>query len=125
MLALPEVLHVFDDIRLGTRIPTCPLLVVQSTNDQIIDAEEVDIQVAKYVDGGAEVLYLRDRFSEHISLMILGLPAMLDWLERRFDGEHAPVGTNPDTSIALTAHSIPAFLRLVGAAAETVVGRAG
>nr|WP_281363785.1 lipase family protein [Nocardioides daedukensis] len=129
MLALPEVLHVFDDLRLGVRIPTCPLLVVQSTNDQIIDVDDVDIQVEKYVDGGAEVLYLRDRFSEHISLMILGLPAMLDWLERRFDGEQAPVGTSTVNSIALSGHSIgrslPAFLRLFGAAAKTVVGRAG
>src|SRR3546814_18729209 len=98
MLALPEVLHVFDDIRLGTRIPTCPLLVVQSTNDQIIDAEEVDTQVAKYVDGGAEVLYLRDSFSEHIRLMFLGLPALLDWLERRSDGVRTPVGPTPATT---------------------------
>src|SRR3546814_17192341 len=95
MLALPEVLHVFDDIRLGTRIPTCPLLVVQSTNDQIIDDQEVDIQVAKYVDGGAEVLYLRARFSEHISLMILALPAMMDCLERRFAGGPGQGGTTP------------------------------
>src|SRR3546814_17882288 len=102
MLALPEVLHVFDDSRLGTRIPTCPLLVVQSTNDQIIDAEEVDIQVAKYVDGDAEVLYLRDGVSEHISLLNIGLPELMDWLARRAEGEQAPGGRTTCTELALS-----------------------
>ena len=104
VLALPEVLEVFDDLRLGSQAPSCPLLVVQSTRDQIIDVDDVDSQVHRYVARGAEVLYLRDRLSEHISLMLLGFPVMLDWLEQRFEDHAAPatVAVSPGTRPAGT-----------------------
>lgn len=125
VLALPEVLGVFDDLRLGERAPTCPVLVVQSTHDQIIDIDDVDALVEKYADGGADVRYLRDRLSEHISLMVLGLPQMLAWLEERFEGGPAPTGTATVTSLALSPRSWGGFARMLAAAARTAVGRAG
>ncbi|MDT0202940.1 lipase family protein [Nocardioides sp. AE5] len=124
MLAKPEVLHVFDDIRLGSRIPTCPLLVVQGVHDQIIDVADVDAQVAKYVDGGAQVRYLRDQASEHITLMVLGLPRMIAWLEQRFDGAPASVGTDTVFSLALDVRALPRFVRLARAALKVLTGRA-
>ncbi|KRF19951.1 hypothetical protein ASG90_19665 [Nocardioides sp. Soil797] len=125
VLATPEVLDVFDDLRLGTRVPTCPVLVVQSVNDQIIDVAEVDTQVAAYADGGADVRYVRDRCSEHISLMVLAMPAMMDWLEQRFEGEEPPTGTATVTSLALSGRALVGFAAMLGAAAKTLVGRAG
>lgn len=134
VLALPEVLHVFDDLRLGHHAPTCPVLVVQSTRDQVIDVDDVDSQVQRYVTRGAEVLYLRDRMSEHITLMLLGFPVMTRWLERRFD-EHAagsatrgsrgprPARTQDHLSLALSPRSWPGFAHLGAAAARTLVGR--
>ena len=125
VLALPEVLHVFDDLRLGHRAPTCPLLVVQSRRDQVIHVVDVDSQVQRYVDRGADVLYLRDGASEHISLMLLAFPAMLDWLVARLEG--APptsAGTRDHLSLALSPRAWPGFAAMGAAAARTVLGRA-
>ena len=126
VLALPAVLDVFDDLRLGHRAPACPVLVVQSRRDQIIDVRDVDGQVDRYVDAGAEVLYLRDRASEHISLMLLAFPVMLEWLSDRFEdgGSSASTGTRDHVSLALSPRAWPGFLRLGAVAARTVVGRA-
>ena len=135
VLALPEVLHVFDDLRLGHHAPTCPMLVVQSRWDQIIDVDDVDSQVQRYVDRGADVLYLRDGASEHISLMLLGFPVMLGWLQDRF-AEHVGAqagGASPGAgrartqdhlSLALSPRSWPGFVRMGAATARTLVGRA-
>lgn len=125
VLATREILEVFQDLRLGARVPTCPLLVVQGTHDQIIDVDDIDLQVEKYVDGGADVLYLRDRLSEHLSLMVLGLPTMLGWLERRFEGHEPATGTRTVTSLALAPRTWPGFVQLLVAAGRTVAGRAG
>ena len=71
--------------------------------------------------------YVRDRLSEHISLMVLGMPAMLAWLERRFQHDPAPVTTRTwtVTSIALSPRLWPGFVRMLAAAAKTATGRAG
>jgi hypothetical protein len=125
VLALPEVLHVFDDLRLGHRAPTCPLLVVQSRRDQVIHVVDVDSQVQRYVDRGADVLYLRDGASEHISLMLLAFPTMLDWLGDRFaDAVEPATGTRDHLSLALSPRAWPGFAALGAAAARTVLGRA-
>ncbi len=135
VLALPEVLHVFDDLRLGRHAPACPLLVVQSRWDQIIDVDDVDSQVQRYADGGADVLYLRDGASEHISLMLLGFPVMLGWLQDRFAGHVAALSDGPTPvesrartqdhlSLALSPRSWPGFVRMGAATARTLVGRA-
>lgn len=124
VLATPEVLEVFNDLRLGGRIPTCPLLVLQSTHDQIIDIDDIDLQVERYAAGGADVLYLRDRLSDHISLMVLGLPTMLGWLERRFEGHEPATGTRTVTSLALAPRTWPGFVRMAAAATRTLTGRA-
>ena len=127
VLAEPEVLAVFDDLRLGVETPQCPLLVVQATHDQIIDVRDVDSLVASYVDGGADIMYVRDRLSEHITLMILGMPTMLAWLDKRFADVDAPVTTHTRTvtSLALSPRAWPGFARMLGAAAKTAVGLAG
>lgn len=126
LLATPEVLEVFSDLRLGHHIPTCPLLVLQAVHDQIIDVIDVDDQVERYVQGGATVRYVRDRLSEHIVLMILGMPATLGWLEQRFRGEVEPAtGTTTVLSVALSPKAWPGFARLLASAAMTVLGRAG
>lgn len=126
VLAEPDVLEVFDDLRLGVEIPRCPLLVVQSVNDQIIDIDDVDSQVERYVEGGADVSYVRDRLSEHISLMVLGLPAMLAWLDQRFAGvDPVATGTRTVPSLALSPRTWPGFVRMLASAGKTVIGRAG
>ncbi len=107
VLAMPEVLEVFDDIRLGGRIPTCPLLVVQPIHDQIICVDDVDGQVERYVEGGAHVTYLRDRLSEHLTLMVFSAPMVLDWLADRLAGEPVPAaGTKTVWSTAFARAAV-------------------
>ncbi|WP_310961814.1 lipase family protein [Nocardioides terrisoli] len=127
LLATPEVLEVFEDLRLGKHSPACPVLVLQSTNDQVVDVADVDDQVQRYVDHDGEVLYVRDRISEHISLMVLGFPTMLGWLEDRFRAydEPAPTGVRTTVSVALSPRSWPGFARMGGALGRTVLGLAG
>ncbi|WP_082563576.1 MULTISPECIES: lipase family protein [unclassified Nocardioides] len=125
VLALPEVLALFDDLRLGKNVPACPLLVVQAVHDQVIDKAEVDAQVAKYVDGGADVRYLSDRLSEHISLMVLAMPTMLGWLEDRFEGAEVPTGSDTTFSVALSPRAWIGYARMLASAARATVGRAG
>ncbi|MCQ4122699.1 lipase family protein [Rhodococcus tibetensis] len=122
VLATPEVLEVFEDIRLGGRIPECPLLVVHPVHDQIIDIDDVDGQVERYVEGGAHVTYVRDRLSEHLSLMVISAPAMLEWLTDRFAGRPLPAaGTTTVWSIACSALSPLHGLLTVGRTAAKVL----
>lgn len=124
VLAEPALLELFDDLRLGQAAPTCPTLVLQSTNDQIIDIDDVDAQVERYREHGGEVEYVRDRASEHISLMILGMPMMLNWLEDRFAGR--PRGeSRTHLSLMLSWKAWVGYVGLIGSVLRVVTGRAG
>ena len=111
VLALPEILEVFEDLRLGQRTPNCPLFVVQAVHDQIISVDDVDGQVRRYIDGGAHVTYVRDRLSEHILLMPIAAPATLKWLEDRF--ARRPLPTGKITTVLSMAFSPSAIIGLL------------
>jgi pimeloyl-ACP methyl ester carboxylesterase len=124
VLALPEVMEVFEELRLGQRIPTCPLFVVQAVHDQIISVEDVDGQVRRYTDGGAHVTYVRDRFSEHILLMPIAAPAALKWLEDRFAGRELPAAeTKTVLSMLLSPSAILGLLATGATALKVIFGR--
>ncbi len=123
VLATPEILEVFDDLRMGHRTPTCPLLVVQGTHDQMIHVDDVDSLVERYVDRGATVSYVRDRVSEHISLQPIATPAMLDWLADRFAGKPVATGTRTVVSLALSVASLRGYVAMGLAAAKVLLRR--
>lgn len=123
LLATPEVLDVFDDLRLGQRIPACPLLMTQGVYDQIIHVEDVDGQHQRYVDGGATVRYIRDRLSEHLLLYPLSIPLMLGWMSDRFDGKPAPRGALTVLSVALSLRSLRGYVALADGAIRALTGR--
>lgn len=125
VLALPEVLEVFADLRLAHRTPQCPILVVQAVHDRIIDVRDVDDQVERYVDGGAQVRYVRDGFSEHIGLMLIAQPLMISWLEARFAAVPGPSGTATVRSLLLSPASWGAYADLIGTTLRLLVGRGG
>ncbi|MGH3642478.1 MAG: lipase family protein [Mycobacterium sp.] len=102
VLALPEVVEVLADIQLGMNIPTMPLLVLQAVHDEIINVEDVDGQVERYRQGGAQVTYVRDRLSEHYALLPLSTPLTLAWLTQRFKGR--PMRPRTLTSMAGYRH---------------------
>lgn len=86
ILELPEVQHVFDNIRLGIAAPTMPVLIIQAVHDRIISVGDIDHLAQTYARGGTDVTYHRDRFCEHILLHPLSAPMSLRWLRDRFDG---------------------------------------
>jgi pimeloyl-ACP methyl ester carboxylesterase len=102
VLALPEVVEMLADIQLGMHIPTMPLLVLQAVHDEIISVKDVDGQVERYRQGGAQVTYVRDRLSEHYALLPLSTPLVLAWLTQRFKGQ--PMRARTLTSIAGYRH---------------------
>ncbi|WP_342801772.1 lipase family protein [Nocardia sp. No.11] len=124
LLALEELVAVFADAELGTRAPSAPLLVVQAVHDQIIAATDIDALVDRYRAHGAHVTYLRDRLSEHITLLALSTPLSLNWLADRFAGAPAtPSQTRTVWSVlGLPAgrHGLAGFVR---AATQVLFGR--
>lgn len=102
-LALPEVVEVFDDLAVGTRTPAAPLMVVQAVHDQVIHIDDVDGLAERYLDRGAHVTYLRDRYSEHLSLLPLSAPLAVNWLADRFnDRPRTPSGARTVRSVAFS-----------------------
>ncbi|MFB7873917.1 lipase family protein [Nocardia sp. NPDC056064] len=100
VLALAELVAMFEDLEMGTVAPEVPLLVVQSVHDQIIAAEGIDTLVDRYRAHGAQVTYLRDRCSEHLSLLPISAPLSLNWLADRFAGQR------PTPSATTTVRSL-------------------
>src|SRR5690348_1566087 len=124
ILGMPEVQRVFDSIKLGTTVPTPPVLIVQAVHDPIVSVDDIDELTETYQSGGASVTYHRDTFSEHLSLHPLSAPMALRWLTDRFNGkplsEHIvrtkwPTMLNPMTYMGMA--------RLVRIAAKVVTGR--
>ncbi|KLO32924.1 lipase family protein [Mycobacterium haemophilum] len=123
-LSRPTVAHVFDNIKLGSGVPTPPVLIVQAIHDYLIDVHDIDALADAYSAGGANVTYHRDPFSEHMSLHPLSVPMTLGWLADRFAGrpltDHLirtswPTMLNPATYVGL--------IRLAVIAAKVITGR--
>ncbi|MGZ8177557.1 lipase family protein [Williamsia sp. SKLECPSW1] len=89
----PVPRRVLAQLKMGSTTPTIPLFVYQSHPDWIAPVGPVDALVRTYcASPGARVEYVRDHFSEHISLAVAGfLPAML-WMNDRLDGKPARTG---------------------------------
>ncbi|MGY4098307.1 lipase family protein [Nocardia sp. R16R-3T] len=124
VLAAPDMQAMLDDLRLGHSIPTCPLLVVQPVHDQIIHVDGVDGQVERYRRGGAQVTYVRDRLSEHFSLLPLATPISLDWLSDRLAGEPVrDVGDSTVWSVAASPTGVRGLWEMLGTAVKVTLGK--
>ncbi|WP_054815450.1 lipase family protein [Nocardia arizonensis] len=124
VIAGPEFQAIFDDLRLGHATPKCPLLVVQPIRDQIIHMDVVDGQVTRYREGGARVTYVRDRLSEHFSMLVLATPISLAWLADRVSG--APDTADGDVtvwSVLASRAGLRGLLDMAATTAKVVLGR--
>ncbi|ORV82642.1 lipase [Mycobacterium interjectum] len=124
ILSTPEIMHVFESIKLGAAVPSPPVLIVQAVHDYLIDVHDIDALADAYSAGGARVTYHRDAFNEHLCLHPLSAPMTLRWLTDRFEGrpltEHLirttwPTMFNPMTYVGMA--------RLVKIAAKVITGR--
>ncbi len=124
ILDMPELQKVFADIKLGTAVPTPPVLLIQAVHDRIVSVDDIDELADTYESGGASVTYHRDMFSEHMLLHPMSAPMALRWLTDRFAGKPLrenlvrtkwPTLLNPMTYMGMA--------RLVRIAAKVVTGR--
>lgn len=121
-LARPAQEAMFADIEPGVGAPSCPLLVVQAVHDPVIAVSDVDQLVATYRRRGVSVDYLRDRFSEHVTALILSVTSDLDWLGARMEGVPARDQTR-STIFAARPRVWLGLLRHVAVVARFATGR--
>ncbi|WP_069165328.1 lipase family protein [Nocardia altamirensis] len=116
----PDPLHqpipsqVFDKIRLGHAVPDMPMFIYQSNPDEFAPVGPVNQLVDQYcTDPKARVQYVRDNFSEHITLEIISMPRVLVWLQDRFNGVPVESGCSirDEGSMALDPATWPVWLR--------------
>jgi triacylglycerol lipase len=124
ILAMPEVQHVFDNIRLGVAAPTMPVLIVQAAHDQVISVDDIDALAESYIAGGTDVTYHRDRFCEHILLHPMSTPMTLRWLRDRFTGRPSDLHRRRTTwPTLLNPSTYRGMARLVRISARVITGR--
>ncbi|MVU79095.1 triacylglycerol lipase [Nocardia sp. ET3-3] len=119
----PDPLHdpipneVFDAIRLGHSVPDMPVFFYQSNPDWLAPVGPVNAVVDQYChDSNARIQYVRDHFSEHVTLEIIGMPRVLLWLKDRFDGVPVQPGCDirDEGSMALDPATWPVWLQGAG-----------
>ncbi|MBS9534303.1 lipase [Mycobacterium sp. M1] len=127
LIATAAVQHVFDDTRLGSTAPSCPVLLFQATHDQVISVDDIDALADAYAAGGTRLTYHRDQISEHILLHPLSTPMVLEWLRDRFAGRPIASGAvrsgwpallNPKTYLGLARLGLIAVRVITGRAAQ-------
>ncbi|MFF2082929.1 lipase family protein [Nocardia sp. NPDC058176] len=124
VLALEALAAMIDDLALGTSAPAVPLLVVQAVHDQIIAVDDIDALVERYRAHGAHVTYLRDRTSEHLSLLAISTPLSLNWLADRFaDAALTPSETRTVRSVLALPAGRRGFAGLARAAFQALFAR--
>jgi hypothetical protein len=124
ILATPEVRHVFDSIKLGTKAPSIPVLIVQAVHDELISVQSIDDLADAYVAGGTDVTYHRDMLSEHMLLHPMSAPMTLRWLRDRFAGR--PSSTHRQRTkwpTLLNPSTYRGMLRLGVISAKVMTGR--
>ncbi|BDD80383.1 putative inactive lipase [Tsukamurella pulmonis] len=121
---LPELLEIFDDIRPGQSAPTVPMLVVQSTKDQISPASDAQAHVGRYAAGGTHVEFVTDQWSDHFSMHFLSAPLLLGWLADRLDGKPvAAPGHRHKRTVMASPRQLGRTLRLAGTLARVGLAR--
>ncbi|KAK3046958.1 hypothetical protein LTR09_011598 [Extremus antarcticus] len=100
---VPYISQVLDENNMGKTAPSpsIPLYVYQSINNELSPVQDTDVLVKFYCAGGANVEYVRDTLSEHVSLAATGSPAAVLFLQDRFDGRPTTPGCTT-TNVAST-----------------------
>ncbi|MFM9377267.1 lipase family protein [Gordonia sp. VNK21] len=121
----PTARKVLDKLRMGRTTPDFPILITQAVMDEIVPVGQVDTLVRQYcARPGAQVEYVRDHFSEHVTLAALSFPSSMVWLNDRFNGRPAKQGCSTFNAgtVALNEKAWPAFANLVGDNLAAIVG---
>ncbi|GAA4401333.1 lipase family protein [Tsukamurella soli] len=124
MIELPTLKYIFDEIRPGQQTPSVPMLIVQSTRDQIVPLDDATAHADRYARGGTHVTYVTDDWSDHFSLHFLSAPLLFGWLADRLEGRPVtPAGRSSRKTIMASGAHLARTARLLGVAARVAVGR--
>ncbi|WP_433662380.1 lipase family protein [Nocardia sp. CA-128927] len=113
----PRVAAVLERMRQGHSTPDMPVFIYHSNPDWVAPVGPVNQLVQQYcADPNARVQYVRDNFSEHLSLQIAGMARVLLWLKDRFDGVPVPNGctVHDEGAMNLDPATWPEWLRGAG-----------
>lgn len=115
-LRAPDVAAVIAKTRMGSTAPRAPLFQFHSRGDWIAPIGPVNAMVAKYCAAGADVTYLRDRVSEHITLDVAATPTWMMWMRDRFNGVPPQKGCSirDVDSVTLDQRTWPVWVNTVG-----------
>lgn len=116
-LDYPTPRKVLGQLKMGANVPDFPMFVYQSNPDWVAPVGPVNELVRTYcADPDASVRYVRDHFSEHVSLAVEGFAPAIVWMRDRLDGKPTGVGctTADQGSMSLDPKTWRAFVNLVG-----------
>jgi hypothetical protein len=85
VLDIPGLLAAFEANRFGLAAPAAPLYLYHGVLEQNLPIAEADEFVNAYRRMGADVMYHRIRFGEHLVSAAIGAPGALRFLTERFD----------------------------------------
>lgn len=88
----PRVAHIFDQLRMGNRTPDMPMFMIHANPDWLLPVGAVNKLYGTYCRTGGRVQYVRDNFSEHLTLDVFSVPLMVKFLKDRFEGKAAAPG---------------------------------
>jgi len=123
ILSSPEIEHVFESIKLGSAVPTPPVMIVQAVHDYLIDVHDIDALADAYSAGGTNVTYHRDAFNEHIFLHPMSAPMALHWLGDRFARRPMTDRVRTVWPMAFNPKTYSGLARLALVVAKIVTGR--
>ncbi len=113
----PAVIHADNALRQGNTTPDIPMFIYHSNPDWVAPVGAVNRLVDRYCgDPAARVQYVRDNFSEHITLQVAAMARVLLWLKDRFDGVPVAPGCHihDEGSMNLDPAAWPQWLRTAG-----------
>ncbi|MFC9997214.1 lipase family protein [Nocardia sp. NPDC127526] len=124
LMARPQFRSVFEELKPVSKPPAFPMLVVQATNDIVVRVEDMDEQVWRYRAEGTPVQYIRDRLSGHVTLAVIALPIVVDWLADRLEGKPlVPDGPKTVWSVGFSGSALRGYRSLLGVAGRILTGR--
>ncbi|MFF0489745.1 lipase family protein [Nocardia sp. NPDC004068] len=88
----PEAWKVVEDnsLQLFDGVPTMPIFEWHSPTDPLIPVDAIVDTDRRYCAAGVRLHSQLTPSPEHLSAAVLGMPAMVSWLDARFRGEPAP-----------------------------------
>ena len=121
----PRAVAVMDQIKMGHAVPRAPMFMFHANPDWLLPVGPVNELVDTYcADPNAHVQYVRDHFSEHLTLDVFGIPLSIKFLKDRFNDIPMPTGCNtfdagsvllnPDLWTTLLPEIAPLMLNLFG-----------